>query len=296
MAHAGRPGVVAGVVRGTVEAMRAARRRRRSTPGSARMCAGAATKCPARCATRSPPWLRRRTPARRGALRRSTSAPRSSASSPQPAARCTTSLSARASRRPLLAPPRRCERRPVRRGSSYAGSRPHELSRDRRDEIARGLDDGAQPDRRRQPRRPVGDADDVTLVVVTKTWPVSRPRDPARARRARPRREQAPGGRGEGGRAGRPRRRAGTSSGRSSPTRPPRSRRTPTSCTRSTPCGWRSGSNSGAHASERSVDCLIQVSLDPESEARAPRGSRRRPRSTSSPTRSRLPAGCVSAA
>ena len=78
-------------------------------------------------------------------------------------------------------------------------------------------------------------------------------------------------------RARRARTHAGTSSARSSPTRRPGSRRTPTSSTRSTRPGSRTGSTP-APTPRPTVDCLVQVSLDPEAPApggRCPAGRRR---------------------
>ena len=68
-AHAGRPGLAAGVVPATVAAMRDAGRRPRSSPGSARTSAAAATRCRRRCGTRSAPSVPAASPRPRGAPR-----------------------------------------------------------------------------------------------------------------------------------------------------------------------------------------------------------------------------------
>ena len=122
----------------------------------------------------------------------------------------------------------------------------------------------APPDRRRLPSARARPGDEVTLVVVTKT---SRPPtsgcSPSLGVAAR-RREPAPGGRGQGRRVRRPRPDAGTSSGSSRRNKAAAvaalRRRRALGRPRS---AGRAARRRGAHEHDRTLDCLVQVSLDP---------------------------------
>ena len=257
--HAGRPGVAA--------------RRRPARPSAACASCGAARprrvgrtarvrgllRGAGRDARRGRrPWCPRRGPTTSWGTPPSTSAPACGPSSSAPASRSSTVAAARARTTDLHSYRRDgAAAGPLRRtGLDDAMSRLDELARrprrrtpSHRDRLRRGR---TRPERRRHPGR------------RHQVLPGLRRTAAGRPRRHRRGGEPPPGG-------ARPRRPsaptsacAGTSSAACSPTRPPRSRRTPTWSSRSTAPSCVGRSRRGARTSGRTtLDVLLQVSLDP---------------------------------